>query len=439
MEIIKKEAVLFLESEVSNQYKWIRNLLLNRNHEPKLTKTEFEQLNSAQKEFLNHKFKGIFDMAASEWQIVFADAINDTQVNKCQLCGQKPIKNISKIRNKINNKELIIGSTCITNYNQFKDKNGKTYKDLKRESRILHNEYLLSQENEEIISNISRFRNLKAERNFFRVDLERRYDELKKDLNKYDIYMKRKLDVKLINKINDFHSKIKEFLIDFDNYVAVSDKDVFGINKEIIEWCMNHYNYELIQKLKNDGKITISTISEIKEPNFVKSMIPLFRLLLEKNNILIKGKINNFEFPVILGEKDIIFYIDSCKFIHRYKSYLFDGKYIQINPDSLLRISTIKDNKSMYKTLKILYNRSSSKLFPDMCQVIDEVDEISFENAVTKKIYVLKYSKFINDFKNYLFKDYGKNDYDQYIIGNAEIYTRNEYQNHLDIIYKSGL
>ena len=176
----------------------------------------------------------------------------------------------------------------------------------------------------------------------------------------------------LLSATSTWEAMLKSVTVGLDGFTfAVSDKDVFGINKEIIEWCMNHYNYELIQKLKNDGKITISTISEIKEPNFVKSMIPLFRLLLEKNNILIKGKINNFEFPVILGEKDIIFYIDSCKFIHRYKSYLFDGKYIQINPDSLLRISTIKDNKSMYKTLKILYNRSSSKLFPDMCQVID--------------------------------------------------------------------
>ena len=114
--ISRKQANLFVKSEVSKGYHWLVSAMTKNNKFPSLSKKDFKKLSIEQQDFLNLKWGELFKLSQDEWKASskFEENVNKVNID-CELCGHKELDLISKIENMENGTKLIVGSTCIVN------------------------------------------------------------------------------------------------------------------------------------------------------------------------------------------------------------------------------------------------------------------------------------------------------------------------------------
>ena len=440
--IKRKQATLYVESEISKNAIWLKKKMAENKEYPHLTRNEYNLLDDSQKRYIDNRFGELLRFAISEWVVEYdRKEKNENQIINCELCGEKNIKYISKIKNPKNNKSLIVGSSCITDYSEMKDAYGKTLSQLRKESssttnKILKNEEILEKRIPNILNNIDTFNKIMYENEYIiRTDIEKKYEYLNKEINnKYNKYLKlKKINEEKLLEIENINSRVLEFIKKINEYIEECDNDVYGIDKNISRWCYSNPNYNLLSKLKKDGKITKDTISQIKEPKFLEKIILEFKDLFTSNNIHLKNNNIGKYFKASINDCNIYIDIDSSNFIDDYKDYLYGEKNIKINKDDLINDCIISDKKSLDNSLQLIINSNVSKSqykykFSDI-----SLNEISFYNKIERKFYVLKYREFINTFKICILKDKVEKEVKKildYISKNSEIYSYSDYKEH---------
>lgn len=416
---------------------------------PCLTTKDFNKLEQSQKSIIDMRFNTDLQSIITEWGITCdgfeVDKLPDdlaerySRVSCCELCGQKGLRFIYVITNKVSKKSLFVGSSCIEMYDQIRNSSGTSAKDLVRENRkkqkIRMNEEKILQKCSNVLTLIRRFRNFENENDLLlKDDLEKKYDVLKEQVDAYD---------RIINQVNISDKKIEEievilkdlekFFKAYDLYKQNSDIDDFGITKEITEYCRNFLQTDsILNKIKKLGKIPFEAISLIKEPKFMSKMMLKFEPLLNQNGLTLIRKNLGRKFSYLLGN-GITLETDSNDFISEYCDYIKDDSLISgIDFYKLISKSNINNN-SYSKALSLidftgLNKHSLKQVFSDT-----KIGEISFRYK--NSFYVVDYKSFIDLFKHQLVDEkFEENDYKNmadYIKKYGTDYSYFDYRNYL--------
>lgn len=167
----------------------------------------------------------------------------------------------------------------------------------------------------------------------------------------------------------------------------------------------------------------------------MKGIIPSFDVLLQKSDIIRLKRIRNISFAVVFKSKpDIVLNVMMAPFIKQYKDFLFHEKLIPVDFKDLENSCSIDDQKSMLKSLDYILTSEFKSLF-DLKDINARDNEIAFKNKKNKKIYVVNYMEFINNFKELIFiekrENYSINLFD-YIKEYSTEFTPSEFKKHME-------
>ncbi|MEG2909897.1 MAG: hypothetical protein RR945_11790 [Erysipelotrichaceae bacterium] len=432
--IEKREASIFVKSTNSKNYPEIVKILKENKRYPYLTEKELKTLSKENKEIMVRRFGQLFKLSAKEWELMKVGEENKDNKLECQLCGTKRLRWISRIKNIKTQEILVVGSECIKYYGEFRGSNGESFEDMEHENNTIKNEQLLEEHSSGMIKDIDRFKNIQNERIIIPDYLTRKYDSLKKELidNSKHLNCKNLSELR-IKKFVNLHGRVKGFLVEFDEYL--SSNNIFTITDDIANWLTSQpeYDYELRRQLCVDGEVTEKTIDSIKEPNFMKGIIPSFDKLFQNGDIIRLNKFENTTFAIVHKSRpDIVLNIKMAPFINQYKDYLFHDKLLVIDIKFWINNCVINDQISMQKSLDFIMTSEFKSLY-ELEDVNYRDNELAFKCVENKKIYVVEYEKLINKFKETIFangKDHSSNKIFRYINEQSNEFTAEEFNEH---------
>ena len=217
MNIFGKETIIdtragriLLKSEIikEKEYEWLK-ILLEESNDYTVKTSQLANLEDKHQTFLTSSlYKNLYKNASDEWKI---DHLDDTEEKlECSLCGQKDTKKKFYIKNKINNTMLNVGSTCINNFMDIRDINGKTVAEVNKEWERQQRIKVLNDKYPGIIEKIDNW-NKKIEEiptiinGNSEYEFDRLYNQIQELYNKF--IKKKKSDLAIANKINELVHK----------------------------------------------------------------------------------------------------------------------------------------------------------------------------------------------------------------------------------------
>lgn len=288
LSIPKKQANLFVKSEVSKKYPWLVRTIIEKHKFPYLPKKDFIKLTQEHQDFLNLRWGELFGLAQDEWKVISKFEKNENKIEiDCELCGHKELDLLSEIVNMENGNKLIVGSTCIEKFDKIQNNSLIDYKQYQKnkklKEKIVSNEEYIEKQFTGIISTISEF---KAIQNNTSIILNRKLaDDYKRILGivegDYEMQLKLKQSKMNIKIIQSTYSIIQTFLNDLKIYKENCKSKIWGITPEIARWCNKNGSPELLGLIQNFGEINKYTVDQIKEEND-------YRLHLRQLGIVIK-------------------------------------------------------------------------------------------------------------------------------------------------------
>lgn len=437
--LIRKVANLFVLSEISKQHPKIVNAMSYVDNFPRMTKKDFEQLPPYLQNFLLNEWNNIFEVAEKEWIAIPYEEESKGQKIDCQLCGHKNIDLLYKIRNLENKKELIVGSECIKYFDSIKNnskEDRKLYaKERREKQKVLKNISYAESISLGIDDKVKSFKRIHEDHSFIMSkDLEDEYKRITKLIKEdYDMELKKPKSKIDRRKIINVTSQITEFELEISKFKQKYKNDKWKITEAMANWCYCNEKVELIERLRTTEKIDLSTVDQIKEKNYLNFIVEEFRAFLKFNHFkLIKNNTNNFNVVSNYYER-IIIIVDTIEFLKKYKKNLFTKKYQTVSMKDLLSVSKIsKDN---YDICADAICRKCRQDYKYKCQDAN-INEIAFISG--NRILALDYAKFIDNFKNHIFKkemdSKTNNKVIKYIEEKSKEYSDKDYSAHLKIL-----
>ncbi len=444
--IDKRAGKILIESEVINNQdnKWLKELL-EENSDNSVNIEQYKRLDNSQKTFLKSSlYKDLYKNASDEWNIDHLDESEEKL--SCSLCGQKDTKKKYYIKNKITGKMLNVGSTCISNFKDIRDINGKTATEISQEWEMQQRKKALNDKYNGIVEKIDNW-NKKIDEipTIINGQLEGEYDRVYSKIQ--DLYNKfiknRKIDYELARKINDLVCKgetiLEKIYIDIDS----KKNNEWKITKEIKEWCYNdkEKNNIVISFLKQDGVLSWRSACRILEINLVNKIIEKFKVIFDNSNIFIVGyndKYNTITINIRDGNAYVAKIDLECsypKFVQEYGGLIFkdENKYNN-QKQFVIENSTIIEPTSIdmsISNIKYLLNKSDLRIH----NWNENYNEIVFTES-NKDYIIINAKEFINKFIKYVYiRKLSETEYDslkKYIISNGEKISREDYNSRIE-------
>lgn len=444
LSIPKKEANLFVKSEVSKKYPWLITAIIKNHKFPYLPKNDFKKLTQEHQDFLNLRWGELFGLAQDEWKVTSKFKKNENKIKiDCELCGHKELDLLSEIENMENGNKLIVGSTCIEKFDKIQNNSLTDYKqyqkDKKMKEKIVSNEEYIEKQFSGIIPTI---RDFKAVQNSDSIILNKKLaDDYKRILgiveSDYEKQLKltqSKMDIKIIQST---YSITQAFLNDLKTYKENCESKVWGITPEIARWCHKNATQKLLQLLENFGEINKYTVDQIKEENHLHNVVVQFEGLLESSNIRLIAN-NNSSFNVTSNiRNNIVIIVDTVQFTALKKEYLFENKKVKVDTKELLRVGRISSQSYDYAT-NLICRHGNFKQCYKYYYADTSINEIAYIDKNEHKISVLDYNSFIQKFKYYIYENKIDTKKNQallnYIQNNSTKYEENDYRHHLKLL-----
>lgn len=448
MNIFGKETIIdtragriLLKSEIikEKEYEWLK-ILLEESNDYTVKMSQLANLEDKHQTFLTSSlYKNLYKNASDEWKI---DHLDDTEEKlECSLCGQKDTKKKFYIKNKINNTMLNVGSTCINNFMDIRDINGKTVAEVNKEWERQQRIKVLNDKYPGIIEKIDNW-NKKIEEiptiinGNSEYELDRLYNQIQELYNKF--IKKKKADLAIANKINELVYKGENLLQEIYKDIDKKKNNDWYITKEIKDWCLNdrERNKIVIEFLKQDGVITWRSSCRIQENNFVKMVLEKLKECFNNSNIQIM-EFNESNKSLIINIRDGNIYtarIDlEClysNFMSEFGEIIFkeNKKYIDAKKFILENSRIISENSIdiSISNMKFLLDKSQRRIYKWDTQY----NEIVFYGD-NKKYIIVNAKQFINKFIELVFcrklQEKEIEDINKYVMKNGEVIESEEY------------
>ena len=401
-------------------------------------------MSNEKKTFLNSNlYNRLYENASAEWAI---DHIDDSEEKlECSLCGQKGTKKKFYLRNKFNGTILNVGSSCIVNFKDIRDSNGKTAAEVSREWEKQQKRKMLNDKYPGIIKKIDDWNKVIDEiPTIILYKYEQEYNKIYKNISDlYKKYMKsKKFDEVTAQEINDQVCIGDSCLQKINDDISKKKGNEWYITKDIKEWCLKNReeNKITIEFLKEDGIVKWRSACRIFEVNLVKKVISKLKNVYANSKILIKDY-NESNNSIIINIKDGTSYVANIDLECKYDTFMKELGEVVFNQNEIVEgyrnyvvgNSKINANSSVDSAVAkmqfLIGNRGLKIVKWDM----DYNEIIASEDC--KQFFIVNAKQTVNDFIRYVFSNkLSKENVDEinkYVIKNGEKVTKEEYENRL--------
>lgn len=282
--IQSKDMVLIQQSETAkdtrvygNLFEGIRNCISLR----RLDQVKPFEFDSKAISTIQNNLKELIDVCGSEW-IGSTDYVDSLEA-VCELCGQKNPRFMYHIRNKLNNHEMVVGSTCI---NKFKKIDHAILRTARK--RYINDKQRREEDKRKII-----FDTHEIDYDFTKraqVNLDNLNIVLPKYMMDQVVHAIYKLNSIRTTFIKDGGDEIEVFK-SYDNakgnyeiiwgqalaYYESKQSDPLVCNKIVGDWLKEKLPVIYDQIAKNGGILTEETLSMLYEPTFIQGKLTVFR------------------------------------------------------------------------------------------------------------------------------------------------------------------
>ncbi|MFW6016153.1 MAG: hypothetical protein ACOCRK_06915 [bacterium] len=438
-----RERTLLMNSKIIEDYDKLKRVIEDK---PNIKISELKDLDLQMQIFFKNIYYKVLRQAASEWVSNQAHPVDvifeDEEKIQCELCHQ-PIKNVCYIVNKINDKELIVGSECVKS---FEMNLGKSVDKLLEEMLKTKRLTMLNKSCnniEDIISNwedkLEDFAILIPEH------LERPYLELGEQIEKYyKEFIEKKNNKKyehIINNIKKLFEKRSTLITNMEKYANKYRDDKHIVTRKMVKWLERNKDYKVIKWIKNNGKIDIRTAHRIGEDNYLKSLAMDLNKKLENKGIKNIKLLSNYN-----GRKGYVFYYkNNLKLFCSYSKFLLETSWLifdeslsedyELMKNNLLGNSIVHQD-SYNKVINMLFNSIKKSQFS--IYVFDEdFDQLFIYNKKVNKYFIIdQFSRFINENLKNIVETDNKMDVIKLIkIRNKKEYNKDDVQHLLEEKY----
>lgn len=442
---------ILVESEVikQSQYSWLKDLL-EESEKNTIKKDVIDKLSDSQKSFFSSTlYNDLYKVASDEWQIEHIDESKEKL--ECSLCGQRDTQKKYYIKNKINEKTLNVGSTCIDNFRDIKSINGKSLAEVNKDWKINQRKNIINNKYPGIIEKIDNWnKTLDSIPTIINENKELEYNknglQIRELLDKF--CKNGKVDESIPPKINALVCKGDSIIKNIYEDIEIKKKSQWFITKEIKEWCYKYAqeNSVIINFLKKDEIVKWRSACRIYEKNLVNMIIEKLKNIFEEYNVKIL-EFNEHNKTIVLRLMDRNPYTDRIElecpydnFMKEFGNTIFEEGNIEISNvrDFILAHSRIND-KSSINIIASNFKYLSSKFKEKIINFDIEYDELVFEHD-KDILNIVSLQKFIDTFMKVAFNkkctDEEIKKINEYVKNGTEI-SKKEYKNNIEIREKA--
>ncbi|WP_405168535.1 hypothetical protein [Paenibacillus sp. FSL H3-0286] len=406
VKVKKKQRNLLLKSEVTKDYPWLNTLLLaNEKFGVELVPDELKE------EFINI-VPFIIKQGSEEWK-GNEDVLHPIEDmgharKRCALCGTKN-RYIHYIKNRLNGNTLNVGKDCVE---EFADidflQNGKSRTELYKNARRIRKMSEINKKFNGIDLIIESWARIPARYDVIIPNsIEQPYFECGNLAKKYyDGYLDEKYSESIFKKIDVLLKQYYSFIQKMDDYQTSMINDKFVVTKAMMRWLRDKNFTEIIEKVKDEGKITTSTIQKMYESSFIKKISRDIVVILERLKLeVIKTDFEN-EYFVIKPEMyngQIIIRCNFDKVVYFFGGLLFNEKsFANLDMKNLIRISELDDDKSIENLVEVMNDKKFSKIRISLHFDSFELNEVDITNITNGEVSVISLKLFVEQSKRFL-------------------------------------
>lgn len=389
-----KSARVILYSNYANEHPHDKIISHLKQHNT-LTKDDMKKLNISA-----DALGDLIRLCQSEWVLVPEMSRNkdenDPKRVKCDLCDQPDLESLFFVRNKITERIMCIGSTCVLEYGVKK-----------ADAEHSYNKYLVENYITENLPGLNMFleqnKRLVSKYSLISLNMLRKWEnQIEKLATAKEKCIKRPNTHLYVNLKKEWEAT-KQLETEIELYLKRISSDKLFPTKEIIKWINQSEEKAVLQKLirTNDGLIGKNSFSRIWEDNYVKMLL---KEVQQKNDWIkimepasnaraIKFKLTElraFDATLMLAVKD---------FLEVFTEFIFGESYNErAIEDELIAESVFDRDPSLYvKIFRYFVHRVEKLGFTEI------VTEKSTEIVLYKKgyYYVINGETFANKLKMY--------------------------------------
>lgn len=407
--ITEKQRKLIISSESAKEGSFINlyEFLLSHSEVTSEDVSKYGQLKN-----LTSYYDNLLNACRAEWEIYKSNPTNTLKGNFrdfkviCDLCGYKYLKIENRIQNKLNEKILVIGSECAT---EFGESVQGMIKWAQREAMKASKKKFLEDEMPGIrsfIENDSRY--LNSLEIIVSEQLERRwrkkFDEIEKEYFNFIDGKNREFE-----EIQVLWGEKDSLITEIDLFIDANKNKKYIANKTIFDWLLSNNKHVEIKMIReNSGVINWAIAHRVYEPDLMKTV------LIELNKDFIKMNMEILN----LNEKQRSVALVFRKNNESIKASIGYAELILNHGGFAFNESIEDDFEDIYNNCKIIEVESQDKVIDIMrhgdygyqfYKVYRSDNEILFTKD---KSYILAdLKKLLNDLKKYYFiSDYSSSD-----------------------------
>lgn len=406
VKVKKKQRNLLLKSEVTKDYPWLCELLVANES------FGVERVSAELKDEFASIVPFIIKQGSEEWKgnedVLFPVEDMGEARKRCALCGTKN-RYIHYIKNRLNGNTLNVGKDCVE---EFADidflQNGKSKAELYKNARKIRR---MSEINKKIngidllIESWDRVPNRydiiipnSIEKPFLECGiLTKKY---------YDGFLNEKYSESIFKKIEDQMKQYYSFIQQMDDYQQNNIKDKFIVTKAMIRWLTDKGFNEMVATVKEEGKVSSSTIQRMYEPAFIKKINRDIVKMLERLDVEVtKTDYENgyYEIKPDMYNGQIILNCRFDKVVYFFGGLLFNEKpFASLDMKNLIKVSNIGDDKSIENLIEVLSHNKFKKLRVSLHYDSFELNEIDITNIMNGEVSVINLKQFVDQSKRFL-------------------------------------
>jgi len=367
-EVYYKDHVLLQNSHViesDSSYKWFKKLL---NSYDEITTDVVESLDNDKQNFFDNMLPKLKKQAIDEWEV------NSTQIlvdcgeaeedwQQCSICNRS-IRYVCYLRNKFNNRELQVGRSCAKHFgfNNNRSMNRLLIEAKKNRRLNILNEkfpgiYEIKGSWKDKINKFEVVIPNKYEKPYFKL-----YDRLK---NLYDNFLNEDEDESCFDEIETILNKGKKMLNEMKDYSQRNKDDIYVPNISVGKWLRKNNKYEILNKLKEDGRYGIGTIHRITKASFVKRILPEVndKIFTKVNAEIVENRGAKYIYK-FKSSPNIKLVVPYSEIVLNYCYSLFDKPLVvEFSKNKFLNKSKIADVNSYEMLLKKLEDKMEPKVY----------------------------------------------------------------------------
>lgn len=321
---------------------------------------------------------------------------NDPHEVKCDLCDQPNLERLFFVKNKITNKIMCIGSTCVEEYGVKKV-----------DAKLSFNKYLVENYIAENLPNLNLFleNNRKLSSKFSLISTH----YLRKWENQIDILKKAKEtsikrpDASTFSELKNEWEHTLKLENEIEMYLSrISHQELFP-KKEIVEWINKCDEKETLQKLirANGGLIGKNSFSRIWEFNYIQMLLNKIQknngwidiTNLNKNSVQVKFKL------VELRAFSATLTLNIKGFLETFTEFIFDENYNERNIENeLIEESKFERDSNLYIRIFEYFRYRVEKCGYTVIETSESTEIILYMKGY---YYLINGEKFSNNLKVY--------------------------------------